>query len=76
MVYPIKFVYKVWDKKYWGGLGKVKIWKLVSGILLMVLFILVEVRSCAAGMVNTIEENGESSGSGKIGCLFQRKKRQ
>ena len=40
-----------------------KIWKLVSGILSMILFVLVAVQSCAAGMVNTLENNGGSSGS-------------
>lgn len=40
-----------------------KIWKLVSGILSMILFILVAVQSCAAGMVNALENNGGSSGS-------------
>lgn len=43
-----------------------KTWKLVSGILSMVLFIVVAFQSCAAGIVNTIEENGQSSGSGGI----------
>lgn len=40
-----------------------KIWKLVSGILSMILFVLVAVQSCAAGMVNALENNGGSSGS-------------
>jgi len=43
-----------------------KTWKLVSGILSIVLFIVVAFQSCAAGMVNAIEENGQSSGSGGI----------
>lgn len=43
-----------------------KIWKLVSGILSIVLFIVVALQSCAAGMVNAIEANGQSSGSGGI----------
>lgn len=43
-----------------------KVWKLVSGILSMVLFGLVAFQSCAAGLVNAVEENGESSGSGGI----------
>ncbi|MCM1253695.1 MAG: hypothetical protein NC321_12810 [Clostridium sp.] len=43
-----------------------KTWKLVSGILSMILFVFVAFQSCAAGVVNTIEENGESSGSGGI----------
>ncbi len=40
-----------------------KTWKLVSGILSMVLFALVEFQSCSAGLVNALEENGGSSGS-------------
>lgn len=43
-----------------------KTWKLVSGILSIVLFIVVAFQSCAAGMVNAIENNGQSSGSGGI----------
>lgn len=43
-----------------------KTWKLVSGIISIVLFILVAFQSCAAGIVNTLEENGESSGSAGI----------
>lgn len=40
-----------------------KTWKLVSGILSMILFVLVAVQSCAAGMVNALEANGGTSGS-------------
>ena len=40
-----------------------KVWKLVSGILSMVLFILVAFQSCAAGVSNALENNGEVSGS-------------
>lgn len=40
-----------------------KTWKLISGILSMVLFVLVAFQSCAAGVVNTLENNGGSSGS-------------
>lgn len=43
-----------------------KTWKLVSGILSMVLFVLVSFQSCAVGLGNAITENGESSGSGGI----------
>lgn len=43
-----------------------KTWKLVSGILSMVLFVLVSFQSCVAGLGNAISENGESSGSGGI----------
>ncbi len=40
-----------------------KVWKLVAGILSIVLFIIIELQSCAAGVVNALEENGGSSGS-------------
>lgn len=43
-----------------------KTWKLVSGILSIVLFIIVTFQSCAAGLGNALAENGESSGSGGI----------
>lgn len=43
-----------------------KTWKLVSGILSIVLFIVVAFQSCAAGVLNAIEDNGQSSGSGGI----------
>lgn len=43
-----------------------KVWKLVSGILSMILFVFVMFQSCAAGVVNTIEENGEASGSAGV----------
>lgn len=48
-----------------------KVWKLVSGILSMILFVVVMFQSCAAGMVNAIEDNGGSSGSfGVIVAIF------
>ncbi len=37
--------------------------RLVLGIISMVLFLFIVFQSCAAGMVNAIEENGESSGT-------------
>lgn len=40
-----------------------KTWKLVSGILSILLFIIVTFQSCAAGIANTLEANGELSGS-------------
>ncbi len=43
-----------------------KIWKLVAGILTIVFFIIVAFQSCAAGVVNALEENGGSSGSAGI----------
>lgn len=44
--------------------------KLVIGIISMVLFILIVFQSCAAGMVNAIEDNGESSGMGGLLLAF------
>lgn len=43
-----------------------KTWKLVSGILSIVLFIVVAFQSCVAGVANTLTENGEVSGSAGI----------
>ena len=43
-----------------------KTWKLVSGILSIVLFVFVAFQSCAAGVSNTLSENGEVSGSAGI----------
>lgn len=43
-----------------------KTWKIVSGILSIVLFVLVAFQSCVVGIGNTIAENGEASGSGGI----------
>lgn len=43
-----------------------KTWKLVSGILSIVLFIVVAFQSCAAGFVNAVENNGQSSGSAGV----------
>ncbi|MDD6066321.1 MAG: hypothetical protein PUD04_07125 [Firmicutes bacterium] len=43
-----------------------KVWKLVSGILSMILFALVTFQSCAAGVANALEDNGEVSGSAGI----------
>lgn len=40
-----------------------KNWKLVSGILSIVLCLFVLFQSCAAGVYNAIQENGELSGS-------------
>lgn len=40
-----------------------KVWKLVSGILSIILCFLVTLQSCAAGVVNAMEDNGEVSGS-------------
>ena len=43
-----------------------KVWKLVSGILSIILFVIVAFQSCAAGVANTLTENGEVSGSAGI----------
>jgi uncharacterized membrane protein HdeD (DUF308 family) len=40
-----------------------KTWKLVSGILSIILFVVVMLQSCAAGFVNAVEDNGGTSGS-------------
>ncbi|MGN0318237.1 MAG: hypothetical protein ACI4E1_09945 [Lachnospira sp.] len=47
-----------------------KTWKLVSGILSIVLFFLVMFQSCAAGVVNTLESNGEMSGTAGVFVSF------
>lgn len=43
-----------------------KTWKLVSGILSIVFFVLITFQSCAAGISNSLEENGEVSGSAGV----------
>ena len=43
-----------------------KTWKLVSGILSIVLCVLVLFQSCAAGIGNALAENGEVSGSAGV----------
>lgn len=40
-----------------------KTWKLVSGILSIILFVFVSLQSCAAGLGNAIADNGEIGGS-------------
>lgn len=40
-----------------------KTWKLVAGILSIILFLLVTFQSCAAGMANAMEDKGGTSGS-------------
>lgn len=48
-----------------------KTWKLVAGILSIILFVVVSFQSCAAGVVNALEENGGTSGSvGVIVAIF------
>lgn len=43
-----------------------KTWKLVSGILCMVLFAVVAFQSCAVGIANSLEESSEASGGAGI----------
>lgn len=43
-----------------------KVWKLVSGILSIVLFLIVSFQSCAAGISNTLSDNGEVVGSAGV----------
>ena len=43
-----------------------KNWKLVSGILSIILFFFVTFQSCAAGAYNALTENGEMSGSAGV----------
>ena len=43
-----------------------KTWKLVSGILSIILFVIVGLQSCAAGVANTLSENGEVGGSAGV----------
>ena len=40
-----------------------KTWKLIAGIISIVLFMVVTFQSCAAGFVNALENNGNTSGS-------------
>ena len=48
-----------------------RVWKLVSGILSIILFAVVMFQSCAAGVVNALEDNGGISGSvGVIGGIL------
>lgn len=48
-----------------------KTWKLVSGILCMILFVFVTFQSCAAGAANALQNNQEvSGGAGMILAVF------
>jgi hypothetical protein len=49
-----------------GGDYDMKTWKLVSGILSIVLFAFVAFQSCAVGIGNTMTDNGEVGGSAGI----------
>ena len=43
-----------------------KVWKLVSGIISIILFVIVTFQSCAAGLSNALEANGEVSGTAGV----------
>ena len=43
-----------------------KVWKLVSGILCIVLFMIVMLQSCAAGLSNAMEGSEEMSGTAGV----------
>ena len=45
------------------GVAFVKTTRLVIGIISMVLFVLIALQSCVAGVGNTLEQAGETSGS-------------
>ena len=47
-----------------------KTWKLVSGILSIILFVWMMVQSCAAGFVNIVLSTGESSGTAGVMAAF------
>ena len=48
-----------------------KIWRLVSGILSMVSFLIITFQSCAVGFVNAVENNkDDTSGAGGILVAF------
>lgn len=52
------------NKKMNGG--NMKTWKLVSGILCIVLSLFVLLQSCAAGLSNALQDNGEVGGSAGV----------
>lgn len=47
-----------------------KNWKLISGIISCVLFLVVSFQSCAAGFVNSIEKSNDAGGSAGIFLSF------
>lgn len=47
-----------------------KTWKLVSGILSIILFVLMMVQSCTAGLLNIVLSTGESSGTAGVMAAF------
>lgn len=48
------------------GNNEMKIWKLVSGILSILFSCMIVFQSCAAGISNVLEDNGEVSGTAGI----------
>lgn len=54
------------EDEYSTPVAPFKTWKLVSGILSIVLCLFVMLQSCAAGLSNTLEENGEVGGSAGV----------
>ncbi len=50
--------------------ASLKVWKLVSGIISIVLSMLVIFQSCAAGVANTLLDNGEVGGSAGVIVAF------
>ena len=54
------------EDEYSTPVAPFKTWKLVSGILSIVLCSFVMLQSCAAGLSNTLEENGEVGGSAGV----------
>ena len=50
--------------------SSLKTWKLVSGILSIVCTFIVMFQSCAAGLVNSIEDKGSTSGSSGMMVSF------
>ena len=47
-----------------------KVWKLIAGILSIVFFVFVTFQSCAAGLANTLSDNGEISGTAGVVVAF------
>ena len=47
-----------------------KVWKLVAGILSIVFFLIVIFQSCAAGVVNTLEESSDMGGFAGVLVAF------
>jgi len=47
-----------------------RIWRILSGVLSIILFLVILVQSFAAGVANTLVANGESSGSVGVICAI------